>query len=125
MLLVGQQSTFPKLLFIENRMKIERLIEGGLLLGGSGKADREGMATQGRESMHVHGQAMRSSGEPSTEDDDERSHLEKEDRRTSVIQELKRQGSVFYDDSEIDGEDTGMSEDETALTIENGHEKEE
>ena len=124
MLLVGQQSTFPKLLFIENRMKIERLIEGGLLLGGSGKADREGMATQGREGMHVHGQAMRSSGEPSTEDDDERSHLEKEDRRTSVIQELKRQGSVFYDDSEIDGEDTGMSEDETKLTLENGQKEE-
>ena len=90
-------------------MRIERLIEGGLLLGGSGKADKEGMATQDRESMHVHGQAMRSSGEPSTEDDDERSHLEKEDRRTSVIQELKRQGSVFYDDSEIDGEYTGMT----------------
>lgn len=120
MLLVGQQSTFPKLLFIENRMKIERLIEQGLLLGGSGKTDMEGMATRDREGMHMHGQAMRSSAEPSTEDEDERS-----DRRASVIQELKRQGSVFYDDSEIDGEDTGMSEDETGVALENGRGKEE
>lgn len=125
MLLVGQQSTFPKLLFIENRMKIERLIEEGLLLGGSGKADMEGMTTRDRESMHMHGQAMRSSAEPSTEDEEEPSHLGRQDRRASVIQELKRQGSVFYDDSEIDGEDSGLSEDETTVALENGHDKEE
>lgn len=121
MLLVGQQSTFPKLLFIENRMKIERLIEEGLLLGGSGKEDMEGMATRDRDSMHMRGQAMRSSAESSTEDEDERSHLKKEDRRASVIQELKWQGAVFYDDSEIDGEDSGKSEDETAVVHSNGH----
>ncbi|CAD6593794.1 MAG: hypothetical protein ASARMPRED_007954 [Alectoria sarmentosa] len=124
MLLVGQQSTFPKLLFIENRMKIERLVEEGLLLGGSGKADMESMATRDRESMHMHGQAMRTA-ETSTEDEDERSHPAKEDRRASVIQELKRQGSVFYDDSEMDGEDTGVSEDEVAVALENGHDEEE
>lgn len=125
MLLVGQQSTFPKLLFIENRIKIERLIEEGLLLGGSGKADREGMVLRDRQSMHMHGQAVRSSAEPSTEGEDERSHREKEDRRASVVEELKRQGSVFHDDSEIDGDDTGMSEDETTVAFENGHDKEE
>lgn len=125
MLLVGQQSTFPKLLFIENRIKIERLIEEGLLLGGSGKADGEGMVLRDRQSMHMHGQAVRSSAEPSTEGEDERSHREKEDRRASVVEELKRQGSIFHDDSEIDGEDTGMSEDETAVALENGHDKEE
>ena len=123
MLLVGQQSTFPKLLFIENRMKIERLIEEGLLLGGSGKEDMEGMATRDRGSRHMHGQAMRSSVESSTEDEDEQSPLKKGDRRASVIQELKRQGSVFYDDSEIDGEDSGMSEDGTAVVHANGHDR--
>lgn len=112
MLLVGQQSTFPKLLFIENRMKIERLIAEGLLLG---KVDVEDVATRDRESMHMHRQVMRSSAEPSTEDEDERSQLEKKDRRASVIQELRRQGSVFYDDS-----DTGMSETETGVALENG-----
>lgn len=105
-------------------MKIERLIEEGLLLGGSGRADTEGVATRDRESMHMHGQAMRSSAEPSTEDEEERSHLRRKDRRASVIQELKRQGSVFYDDSEIDGEDTGVSEDELTVAREDGHDKE-
>ncbi|KAK4690148.1 hypothetical protein P7C71_g6576, partial [Lecanoromycetidae sp. Uapishka_2] len=98
MLVAGQQSTFPKLLFVQNRMKIERLIEEGLLLEGSGHADVEGVATRDRESMHIHGQAMRSSAEPSTEDEMENRRLGKEDRRSSVIQELKRQSGVFFDD---------------------------
>ena len=125
MLFVGQQSTFPKLLFIENRMRIERLIEEGLLLGGSGKADMEGMAIKDRKMMHMRGHVMRCSTELSTEDEDERSHFEREDRRGSVMQELKRQGSVVHDDSEIDGDDTGMSESETAVALGNGHDKEE
>ena len=125
MLFAGQQSAFPKLLFIENRMKIERLIEEGLTLGGSDKADMEGMATGDRQSIQVRGHGMRSSAEPSTEDEDERYYWGKENRRTSLIQELKRQGSVFHDDSEIDGEDTGVSESETAVALEKGHDKEE
>ena len=125
MLFVGQQSTFPKLLFIENRMRIERLIEEGLLLGGSGRADMEGIAMKDRENMHMRGHVMRSSAEVSTEDEDERSHFEMEDRRANVMQELKRQGSVFHDDSEIDGEDTGMSESETVVALGNGRDKEE
>ena len=117
MLFAGQQSAFPKLLFIENHMKIERLIKEGLTLGGSGKADVEGMAKGDHQSIQVRGHVMRSSVEPSTEDEDERYYFGKGDRRTSVIQELKRQGSVFHDDSEIDGEDTGVSESETAVAL--------
>ena len=104
-------------------MKIERLIEEGLLLGGSGKEDMEAMATRDRDSMHVHGQAMRSSVESSTEDEDEQSPLKRGHRRASVIQELKRQGSVFYDDSDIDGEDSGTSEDGKAVVHANGHDR--
>ena len=125
MLFVGQQSTFPKLLFIENRMRIERLIEKGLSLGGSGFTDMGGTATRDRGSLRMRGHLTRSSAEPSTEDEDERYHSEKEGRRASVIQELKRQGSVFQDDSEVDGEDTGMSESEKAIALEDGHDKEE
>ena len=108
MLLVGQQSAFPKLLFIENRMKIERLIEKGLLLGGSAKVDIEGNLRD-RETI---GHVMRSSTEQSTEDEDKRTRPKRGDGRASVIQELKRQSSIFYDDSE----DTGMSESEAAVT---------
>ena len=124
MLFVGQQATFPKLLFVENRMKIERLIEGGLSLGSSGKLGMEDMISRDRENMYSLDHVIRSSAEPSTEDEDERCHLGKEDRRASVIQELKRQGSVFHDDYEIDGEDTGVSESETAGALENDHDKE-
>ena len=135
MLVAGQQSTFPKLLFIQNRMKIERLIEKGLLLGGSGKSDMDGIASRDRESMHMHGQVLRSSAEPSTEDEHEyeqeretrSSLLGKEDKRASVIQEFKRQSGVFFDDSE-DGEDTGISEDDMAVAqppLLDGHDKQE
>ena len=112
MLFAGQQSAFPKLLFIENHMKIERLIKEGLTLGGSDKADIEGMATG--DQPQARGHVMRSSAEPSTEDEDEGYYFGKEDRRTSVIQELKRQGSVFHEDSDIEG-DTGVGEGESAL----------
>ena len=37
MIRVGEKSAFPRLLFIRNRMKIERLIEEGLLLGKEGR----------------------------------------------------------------------------------------
>ena len=130
MLVAGQQSTFPKLLFIQNRMKIERLIEKGLLLGGSGKADMDGIASRDRESMHMHGQVLRSSAEPSTEDEheDERETrlVGKEDKRASVIQEFKRQSGVFFDDFE-EGEDTGASEDDVAVAppLLDGHDKQE
>lgn len=125
MLFVGQQSTFPKLLFIENRMRIERLIEKGLSLGGPGRTEMEGTTTRDGRGTSMPDDVMISSAEPSTEDEDERYHTEKVGRRASVIEELKRQGSVFQDESEVDGEDTGMSESETAVALKFQHDKEE
>ena len=120
MIRAGQQSTFSKLLFIENRMKIETLIEEGLLLGESGKADAEGMVAGDRRSPHLRGQAMRSSAEPSVETVVERSNEEVEEEQFGMIPELNRHGSVFHDDSELEGEYSDMSEDEKALVLENG-----
>ena len=100
MLQVGQQSTFPKLLFIANRMKIERLIEQGLLLGKSGVSVEE-KAARDDESLHLHGQSLRSSAEDYNEteklisDTDSTHH-----RKSSVMEEIKRQSGVFFDDSE-------------------------
>lgn len=127
MLLVGQQSTFPKLLFIANRMKVERLIEEGLLLGETGQADMKGIAARDRESVHMHGQAMRTPVEPATETDEGEAPraLQLEDRRSSVLQEIKRQSGVFFDDVGIDGEETGESEDESAVVDHDGHGKRE
>ena len=122
MIRAGQQSTFSKLLFIENRMKIETLIEEGLLLGEFGKADAEGMVAGDRRSMHLRGQAMRSSAEPNVV---ERSNEEVKEKHIGVIQELNRHGSVFHDDSELEGEDSDTSEDETALVLDHGHDTKE
>ena len=116
MLLVGQQCTFPKLLFIENRMKIERLIEKGMWLEGSDKTY-----------MHVHHRAIIPPAELSATDeghgDGEKLPypLPRKRRRPSFIQEIKRQSGVFFDDSEIDGEETGGSEDETAPVTEDAY----
>lgn len=105
-------------------MKIERLIEKGLLLGGSGKVDVDGIASRDRESMHMHGEVLRSSAEPETEDEHEHEQ-EVETPRASVIQEFKRQSGVFFDDFE-EGEDTGVSEDDAAVApppLVDGHDK--
>lgn len=116
-------------------MKIERLIEKGLLLGGSGKADMDGTASRDRESMHMHGQVLRSSADPSTETEDEhdehedeRMETRSEDSRRSVIQEFKRQSGVFFDDYG-EGEDTGVSDEDLAVApptgLVDGHDKQE
>ena len=103
----------------------------------------DGIASRDRESMHMHGQVLRSSAEPSTEDEhDERdehdeheydggetrtsSLVGKEDQRRSVIQEFKRQSGVFFDDY---GEDTGVSDEDLAVApptgLVDGHDKQE
>lgn len=100
----------------------------------------DGIASRDRESMHMHGQVLRSSAEPSTEDEhDEREHeheyeretrsslMEKEDQRRSVIQEFKRQSGVFFDDYG-EGEDTGVSDEDLAVAptgLVDGHDKQE
>lgn len=118
MILAGEQSTFPKLLFIANRMKIERLIEEGLLHAGSGKADMDRIhrAT----SNHMHGQAMRTSAETETEDESD-SRMLSEARRSSMLQEIQRQ--VFLNDGGHEDEDTGESEDDPLVADHGEHRK--
>ncbi|KAL9120511.1 MAG: hypothetical protein Q9187_002935 [Circinaria calcarea] len=118
MLQVGQQSTFPKLLFIANRIKIERLVEQGLLLGRRGSATGNGGDA---DSMHVQGQAMRGLvEEEDTDEEDERLIWSDADgdthdsrRRLSVMEELKRQSGVFFDDLAGEGDGTDGSEEDT------------
>ena len=98
-------------------MKIETLIEEGLLLGEFGKADAEGMVAGDRRSMHLRGQVMRSSAEPEIE----RSNEGVKEEQFGMIQELKLHESLFHDDSELEGEGSDVSEDATALVLENGH----
>lgn len=107
MLQVGQQSTFPKLMFIANRMKIERLIEQGLLLGERGKLKDERTAMRDEESLHLREQAMRNHANTSSA---EEQTLKAPYRRSSAIEELKRQSGVFFDDPEANEEETDRSD---------------
>lgn len=108
MLQVGQQSTFPKLLFIANRMKIERLIEKGLLLGERGEPDDEGMTMRDDKGLQLGEQAMRNHADTSSAE--EQLNAGAPNRRSSAIEELKRQSGVFFDDPEADGEETDRSD---------------
>ena len=134
MIQAGQSSTFPKILFITNRMKVERLVEQGLLLGGSG-----------RESMHLRGQARRttissiadtyysivpegdnlSDEMPLVETPQSLSNAHGNSTRSSsrrrlsgTMEELRRQSLVFFDDSDVDGEGTGGEETDTSIVEE-------
>ena len=144
MLRAGMQSAFPKLLFIQNRMKIERLIEEGLLLGRHQKspaAEVNGDDVADDESLHLHGHAMRldAEGSSTAEDGDvevepsatrdsngarKRGRMQdefKEHRRSSLLVELKRQSGVFFDDPVVEGEgDTESEVEEWASAIGDG-----
>ena len=118
MLRVGMQSTFPKLLFIANRMKIERLIEEGLLLGQGGLKHTESLHLKGR---HLRLEAD-GAGSSSDEIDDRRELLSPINgkgpivgsRRSSIMQELKRQSGVFFND-DVEGEEEMSEEDDSAV----------
>ena len=121
MLLVGQQSAWPKVLFIRNRLRIERLVEEGLLFGEDGRRDSKD--AKGRMSMHLHGQTLRSKEKPTSKNEVEAEHrfqMRREDRRSSILEELKRQSGVFFDDVAVDGEETGESEEDVGYMSANG-----
>lgn len=130
MLLAGQQSTFPKLLFIQNRMNIERLIDQGLLLSGTGQKDLDELTCGERESMHLHGQALRSAAaehsSATDEDDGEvggNRFVRQGSRSSSMLAEMKRQSGVFFDDVALEdgeedtGEGEGESEEERGVAV--------
>ncbi|KAL1970572.1 hypothetical protein VTN77DRAFT_4216 [Rasamsonia byssochlamydoides] len=134
MIHVGQQSTFPKVQFIRNRMKIEGCIMEGLLRNS---------ATGGREPSPVLSRRVdvgdeerldeipdespperRSSSGDESGDESRSRHLDVRDgsatrrhqRRGSVIEEMRRQSAVFFDDSDAYGEEANnYSSDEGSL----------
>lgn len=109
MIRAGQRSTFPKLLFIQNRMRIERLVEGGLLLAGDQTLNSK--AGRGDDSPHMHGQALRISAGLGQDSFSTNEPSPLADRRSSMLDELRRQSGVFFDDTEADGDETDATDD--------------
>ena len=105
---IGQSATFPKLLFVANRMKVERLIEHGLLLGRS-EDGRPSSIYLKRQEVII-GPKARAEGLEYNHLYDgmelvNRLQTNIERRSSSVMEELRRQGGVFFDDSDEEGED--------------------
>lgn len=105
MLEAGQQSTFPKLLFIENRMKIERLIEAGLSLGQRAGSVERRKSTTANESMQLR-KPLIARDDVDSSSTNERARVGILNQRSTVMEELKRQSGVFFDDVEGDVEDS-------------------
>ena len=123
----GQSSAFPKLLFIANRIKIERPIERGLLLGGR----RDNGAAHRPPSFHVHGSEMRNSAEEPSAGEDAavrrrppRPERTLERHSSGVVEELFRQSGVFFDDVQGEGDevsdDSAAEEEEEAVEMVEG-----
>lgn len=111
MLYVGQHSTFPKLLFIANRMKIERLIDEGLILSREGQQSSIHTPTTSRDDgrQDLRGKDIGHKVDPSFMDEPKSS--QSPPRRSSAMEEFQRQSGVFFDDPEADCEDTDESVD--------------
>lgn len=119
MLRTGELSAWPKLVFLGNRMKIERMITKGLR--GDNPEMRTGEAPPNyvsqQQDADVNGQRGRSKANA------ERLHLSStaagktlfssHRSPSSIVEELKRQSTVFFDDS-ID-EDATTEDDEGSM----------
>ena len=123
MIKAGMQSAYPKILFIQNRMKIERLIEQGLLLGRDAKSNGSGaqhLQPPSEDSLHLRGRAMRLDAGSSSADDgdvndrpdakleqfaDDARSIGGKRRSSSFLKELQRQSGVFFDDPVEHGDD--------------------
>jgi predicted acylesterase/phospholipase RssA len=132
MLHVGQQSAFPKIHFISNRMKIERLIAQGLVTSTSSAIpSKKAMPTP-----HLQQAESEMMGHDSASTDEEATpriprventngwstpaSKPQTSRRGSAMEEVKRQSRVFFDDSDLEGDsNTSMSEEEGSV-IEDG-----
>jgi hypothetical protein len=132
MLIVGQQSCWPRIKFISNRLKIERVILEGLRRNGD--HDRVENAALPAEGSLV--------AEPLANETWERANngsnvLERKltperrpslssvglRRQSSLVEEVRRQSAVFFDDVETE-EATGMSTDEEDEAVADGKEHE-
>ena len=122
MLIVGQRSCWPRVKYISNRLKIERVILDGLRRSG----DHHDAHVQERSGL-VEGSLV---VEPLANGSRERASVRRvrihnlargrQDsfspvglrRQSSLVEEVRRQSAVFFDDPESEGEEAGSTTDE-------------
>jgi predicted acylesterase/phospholipase RssA len=130
MLLVGQCSCWPRIKFISNRLKIERVILEGLrrnsdhngiekaTLPAEGSLVVEPLANETRERANGRKVQMRNL---TRERRDSFSPVGLR-RQSSLVEEVRRQSAVFFDDVETEVEETGMTTDEEDDVVLDGEE---
>jgi predicted acylesterase/phospholipase RssA len=118
MLIVGQRSCWPKIRFISNRMKVERVILEGLRKGGpindGQRVPNPVHEQQAQEAL------LRARRRPGTDESASSNHINQLSvprspvrRQSTIIEELARQASVLWNDHEVtEGEEDAATTDE-------------
>ncbi|OAL28217.1 hypothetical protein AYO20_09545 [Fonsecaea nubica] len=118
MLIVGQRSCWPKIRFISNRLKIERVILEGLRMGGpiddGGRVPNPVLEQQAQEAL------LRARRRPGTDENSSSTEnkllkpaMSPVRRQSSILEELTRQASVlWHDDGATEGEDDAVTTDD-------------
>jgi predicted acylesterase/phospholipase RssA len=130
MLTVGQRSCWPRIRFISNRLKVERVILAGLRRNGDRNDGKEAV-------LPAEGSLI---VEPLASETRERANGRKVQvrnltrgrrdsfspvglrRQSSLVEEVRRQSAVFFDDMETEGEEAGTTTDEENEAVIDGEE---
>ena len=119
MIKVGERSCWPRIRFIENRWKVERIILEGLRR--SGPFNHNGESTnpvQAQQNADVRRGSRKNPFLTEHADSDEDVIVAPPRRQSSIFEELGRQASVLWDDeavTEAEDEEAETTEDEDAL----------
>ncbi|KIX01799.1 uncharacterized protein Z518_09526 [Rhinocladiella mackenziei CBS 650.93] len=116
MIRVGQRSCWPRIRFISNRMKVERVILEGLRKGGPVDDNRDVLNSvlerQAQQAL-LHGRRRPDDGISSMEQMPLAPTPQSPRRHSTILEELTRQASVlWHDDGPTEGEEDAVSTDE-------------
>lgn len=129
MLKVGQRSCWPKIRFISNRMKVERIILEGLRRAGpveEGYRDSNPLLEQRSQEASLRVRRRANDSISSTDDAQDHIFAPSPRRPSTILEELSRQASVLWnDDGPTEGEEDGVSstEEEMAKPLEGKEEE--
>jgi predicted acylesterase/phospholipase RssA len=124
MLEVGERSAWPKIKFIDNRMKVERMVVEGLRMSGMKDAHAPSSFLREQQQQDLLGgdkDARRRTWRSSVfelmkrrREEPNRDLGSTSRRHNSIVEEVRRQSSVFFDDEESDeiDEDVAATTDE-------------
>ncbi|KAI1618543.1 acyl transferase/acyl hydrolase/lysophospholipase [Exophiala viscosa] len=119
MISVGQRSCWPKIRFISNRMKIERLILEGLRRGGPIDESRRLPNPVGEQQLQESLLRARGRTDDEMSSEEETNHdggRPRGRRHSSIFKEFTRQASVLWpEEGHTEGEEDGLTTDEDEM----------